>query len=407
MIGGITSYNFYNTYFKNVMNSYDGKNQVPNLFSMAVAAIYSDKINTDLSKEVTGFFTNVHKNLENLNQEIEDYMNQAEEDTFLGFGQEKTDESVNITGFNNTQSTYGYNVLGDPSAQTNKSSVFKGTDLFTEENFGNSFTISKGNEEYNFQIENQGQDSTIGDVFHIIAENIRNSDAGLSAEVIRSDEGTYLDVTSMDTGTDNAFEITGDLAVSMGFNEVFNESSNFQIEINGDYYESQDYFVETKDEAVIDFTNYEDEEGTISTVIDESVLYDKMSDFSDSINNTLDFLENSSNRNLNILGKQIERDLTRYEEDLRNVGITIAGDRLDFRKADLDIDSEDIKKVFSNNNSIAKSINDRINIFENRTLFNTSNLNDMFLTIDNSTDLMYTQGYNVFNQPGAILDLRI
>lgn len=408
MINGITSYNFYNTYFKNVMNSYDGKNQVPNLFSMAVAAIYSDKVNTNLSKEVSGFFSNIHKNLELLNENIEGLMNQEETNTLFDFNQDKSDESVNVLNFQGRNQDIQYTVSQDPSAQTNKSNVFEQDDLFNQDQFGSNFSISRGEETYEFQLEPQGQDSTVGDVFHIIAENIRNSDVGLSAEVILTDNNrTFLNISSNDIGRDAGFEVQGDLAQSLGFDQVFVEAQNFQVEINGQEYESQDYVVETEEDIEIDFTNYEDEDGNISIEFNREEVEDKIRDFSEGINETLDFLEESSNRNLNILGKQMENDLSRYEEDLRNVGVTIADDRLDFRSLDEDVTQDDISNMFSRDSGIANSLNRRINIFENRTLFNNVNLLDSLISTEEDNDLLYTEGYNVLNQTGAILDLRI
>lgn len=408
MINGITSYNFYNTYFKNVMNSYDGKNQVPNLFSMAVAAIYSDKVNTNLSKEISGFFSNIHKNLESLNENIENLMSQEESNTLFEFDQEKSDESVNVLSFGNQNQNVQYAVSQDPFAQTNKSNVFGQDDLFNQEQFGSNFSITRGDESFQFQLENQGQDSTVGDVFHIIAENIRNSDAGLSAEVILTDNNeTFLNISSNETGLDAGFDVQGDLAQSLGFDQVFVEAQNFQIEINGQEYESQDYLVETEEDIEIDFTNYEEDSGSISIEFDRGAIEDKLRDFTEGINDTLNFLEESSNRNLNILGKQIENDLSRYEEDLRNVGITIAGDRLNFRSIDEDVSQNDISNIFSNDSGLANSVNRRVNIFENRTLFNNVNLLDSLIPEEEENDFLYTQGYNVLNQTGAILDLRI
>jgi len=257
-------------------------------------------------------------------------------------------------------------------------------------------------------LEPQGQDSTVGDVFHIIAENIRNSDVGLSAEVILTDNNrSFLNISSNETGRDAGFEVQGDLAQSLGFDQVFVEAQNFQIEINGQEYESQDYIVDTEEDIEIDFTNYEDDEGNISIEFNREDIEYKIEDFSSGINETLNFLQESGNRNLNILGKQIENDLSRYEEDLRNVGLTIAGDRLNFRSLEEGVSQDEISKIFSSDSGLANSINRRINIFENRTLFNNVNLLETLISNEEDNDLLYTEGYNVLNQTGAILDLRI
>lgn len=283
------------------------------------------------------------------------------------------------------------------ASQQNRSDAVKSIEAAAEDM---AFSISGPNGRYDFNIsaaKDNGAAKNNAEMLREAAAVINKSSAGVMASVEQKDGNSVLTLQSRETGTDAAFEVTGQLGAAQGLQNVAAEAANAQYSVKTGGitrdYTSQSNSVQLDagrlqaDLKAVGSTN-------ISAQPDADKIADSVSKMLDSYNKAVDFLGNNSNhgRGAIVQMRNFERSLT-SEEAMKRLGIS------ENKEGQLVLDKAKLTESLKNEPTLTKQLlsgpNGLAQTVYNRGV-NAMNTNSASL-ISNDLDAMNENNYSFMN----------
>lgn len=254
------------------------------------------------------------------------------------------------------------------AAQQNRSDGVKSSEAAAQDM---AFAISGPNGSYEVNISAAKEDGTAknnGEMLKEAADAINKSNAGVTASIEQKDGNSVLSLQSRDTGTDAAFEVTGQLGAAEGLQKVATEAANAKYSVTEDgrtrEYTSQSNSVQL-DAGRLQADLKEAGSTKISAQPDTDKIASSVSKMLDSYNKAVDFLGDNTThgRGAIVALRNFERSLT-SENAMERLGISKNEDgklTLDEQKLKDSLTKEPslTKQLLSGNNGIAQNLYNR------------------------------------------------
>ena len=206
---------------------------------------------------------------------------------------------------------------------------------------GMNFTVGDDKNSVNVQVsavKANGGSKTNAQMLREAADQINKSKANVTASVIEKDGVASLQIESKETGTSNAFEVSGEMGAAAGAENVKTEAANAKYSVTTGgmktEYESESNTVSVGYVGVsaqLKGTG----QTTLKADVDTGKAADALGKLVDAYNSSLKFLNNNFDRGTGI-GRQMQSLLNGLgsEQSLKQMGITVNKDAtLSFSKS--------------------------------------------------------------------------
>lgn len=206
---------------------------------------------------------------------------------------------------------------------------------------GMNFTVGDDKNSVNVQVsavKANGGSKTNAQMLREAADQINKSKANVTASVIEKDGVASLQIESKETGTSNAFEVSGEMGAAAGAENVKTEAANAKYSVTTSgmktEYESESNTVSVGYVGVsaqLKGTG----QTTLKADVDTGKAADALGKLVDAYNSSLKFLNNNFDRGTGI-GRQMQSLLNGLgsEQSLKQMGITVNKDAtLSFSKS--------------------------------------------------------------------------
>ena len=198
---------------------------------------------------------------------------------------------------------------------------------------GMNFTVGDDKNSVNVQVsavKANGGSKTNAQMLREAADQINKSKANVTASVIEKDGVASLQIESKETGTSNAFEVSGEMGAAAGAENVKTEAANAKYSVTTSgmktEYESESNTVSVGYVGVsaqLKGTG----QTTLKADVDTGKAADALGKLVDAYNSSLKFLNNNFDRGTGI-GRQMQSLLNGLgsEQSLKQMGITVNKD---------------------------------------------------------------------------------
>lgn len=242
------------------------------------------------------------------------------------------------------------------TAQKNSSS-----NLLTDE----KTTLGAG--DYSLKLTSQGKTKSVNfnveegdtnkEVLDKIAKAINNQDNGATAKVVVDEKSktSRLEISSTETGTDQAFELedfAGNAGETLGIANVSVKAQDAKFTVNGEEKVSKTNEVKLDYNKVsLQLKEVTDKEVQVSITEDKTAIKDSINSFVDNFNKVINDINNGSQSEDNVrFAKQIKKLEVGQEQALNRIGISIQDD------GRLEVDQDKLEKAISENPSNVKKV---------------------------------------------------
>lgn len=282
-------------------------------------------------------------------------------------------------------------------------------------------TIDQAGESFDITIDTQGAEDNQA-VLKKVSSAINKSEANVSAKVLTDDSGNArLALESEESGRDNAFEVSGDLASFIEIKSI-STAQNARYSVNGEIAESNSNTIALDhDQLEVTFKEETDEIESIAVELSTETAESKLSNLVEQLDDVKDFLTNYSDDSpmLAKYKRRFQGLIHQFESDLEAVGIekdnndsmTFSEDRFQQK---FDEDGTDILKNLDRANGFINELNkfsDDLQAQNIQTLAPASSSNNLptFMQDDFISYLALSRNFNMnaFYPTGGILDFML
>lgn len=321
-----------------------------------------------LSKDSSEFLKRYQEQLSRLQQAARDLsssnVNSAANQMAVSASDPKVLD-VQSKGTPTSPAAYQVNVQQTATAQSNESSRVWGS---AAPSSGGSFTLSTSGGTAELHIDPSAA-STNRELYQAIADEINRLDLGVTAKAQESGGKVSISVSSAETGKENSFSISGELAEKMGLNQVKQNAQDavYTVKDEKNPKGQPQEFTSASNKVSIGDEQIEavlKEKGSSQVKIGDDVkgMADKLDNLVDTFNKTVKFLDSNAERGTGVLN-QLRRmaQLPTGEKAMNTVGIsankdgTLSFDRDVFAKA-MDSSPRLTKEIVSGSYGVAERI---------------------------------------------------
>lgn len=326
-----------------ILSGYNQINQIKYLNAMsnkgAIGSVAPVKpVTSTLNQENTSFIKEFESKMTDMLKTAEAALNPKDDK----YSASSSKESVaQVSGkLTSTSDNYELTVQQTAAGQVNRSNALKSDGELPTISGSINIKTSKGN--FDIRVNSAGT-RTNEEALKKIAEKINSANSEVTASVVTKDGKSTLELTGQ-TGTENAFTVSGTAAERLGLTNVTQESRDAIFTINKNNGEEvEDFTSKTNTIAVDDIEVNLKGEGTTTIEAggnNNSTMADAMKKVVDSFNKTLAFLDKNADNRMGVL-QQMKRMLTlpTSERSMESIGIsvnkdgTLSFDREEFIKA--------------------------------------------------------------------------
>lgn len=290
------------------------------------------------------------------------------------------------------------------TAQSNQSPPINPSDSSLISSSSFSFTLKTLDKSQSFTVNLEGTRSN-KEVYGKIAEAL-NTSGTVTASLIHNKNQVSLKITSMKTGKENAFDITGDDATALGLTTITDKAEDGVVEINGETIEqSSNTYTQKAHGLTFEANSVTEEPIKLTTTLDVKTLTQDFRGFTDALNQLTSTFESKGQ---SIATEKIKAGYTLLKPQLEALGI-----KLD--TTGLKLDSERLVSQLQQNPDASRTLSQFASISSNaiKTINPTTLLTDQLKkTYDNSDNTPYylsNLGNIIDNNPykGSLLDMLV
>ena len=338
------SYDIINTMVNfNATNFDTGSPQIDNLFKGAVAARYTNSINNLLSNEINQFMDSLNTEIKDMSSTLDSLFDEGSQQ----FSAAPEIETPNTITISETTEAESFELQVDQLAegQENTSDSVDADDTNTLNEGENTFSITQGEDTFEFRVDVKSYD-TNRTVLSDIAGVINDAQIGITAQLQEQDNGEIaLQVRSNETGESNAFDISGELSDAFNLNQTTQVAQNALFTLNGEAFESESNTIKLQEENItIELTETTEEPITFNVEENNEGIIAEVERFESQFNELKSFLnESSDNKQVDLINKQVDQLVQRFETDLNEIGIEVN------QNGTLEIDDERLQAAVEEN----------------------------------------------------------
>jgi len=345
----LSAYQSYQTLFNSMSqvsnSSSSGLNQLPGAYFVGK---YGAAINKSLSSQTSGFFKEFRQASSDLKSAAQTLSKTPDQSTV-------SSPTQSVTGTTTTNTINTLKIQQLATKQVNQGKTVASNSKTTLSEGTHTLNIGIGDKSYAVQVDVKATD-TNKNVMESVSKKINDLNIGVSGKVSQDTLGnSQLTLESKNTGADNGFTVSGDLAGALGADQNTQAAKDAKFIFNDkDYQTSSNDVTLDNGKTKLTLKKTTDGEENLTLKKDTSAMQKNIEDFVSTYNTLQSTLANQSdNQGLQSASNQLKSTLSRFEGKLSDFGITQNS------QGQLQIDKDQLAKGLENNGQEAKDLFNR------------------------------------------------